>query len=331
VQRLTLADFRHRLVGALLTDDATCPLPPSATRDVEGLQLHIGVRYLLLAPLYGYSLRSSSSPASKSSSSSMLHDGVEETYELGEFRARVRGQIREELERAATGSRNRAIDLTKVAEAEVAAAEGGPRQGAPACSAPGRPRSPSSSGRPRARCSRRTRAPSSRRASASSARPASSSASSTRGKRCCVSASSTPRTDPRGERPLPPPRPRPGRDRSLGGGHRTLPSGPEPGRAPQDVVAAPGEGLPSPGSLPRRALVCSGGANGGGGRGRSQPHGTDHRGEARLVADGLALARPRDPVPLKVAPRPDPRPDPGPRRPDPRPDPARPPARPAPN
>src|ERR1700753_208179 len=56
VQRLTLADFRHRLVGALLTDDVM-PSAPERDTDVEALQLHIGVRYLLLAPLYGYSLR----------------------------------------------------------------------------------------------------------------------------------------------------------------------------------------------------------------------------------------------------------------------------------
>src|SRR6201992_210974 len=56
VQRLTLADFRHRLVGALLTDDVM-PSAPERDTDVEALQLHIGVRYLLLAPLYGYRLR----------------------------------------------------------------------------------------------------------------------------------------------------------------------------------------------------------------------------------------------------------------------------------
>ena len=56
VQRLTLADFRHRLVAALLTEDAV-PAPPERDTDLEGLQLHIGVRYLLLAPLYGYSLQ----------------------------------------------------------------------------------------------------------------------------------------------------------------------------------------------------------------------------------------------------------------------------------
>src|SRR6188768_1265957 len=43
-QRLTLADFRQRLVGALLTDDPTLP-PPDKDGDVESLQQHIGVRY----------------------------------------------------------------------------------------------------------------------------------------------------------------------------------------------------------------------------------------------------------------------------------------------
>jgi len=121
-QRLTLVDFRHRLVGALLTEDAT-PGPPERDTDVEALQLHIGVRYLLLAPLYGYSLRKlivEGKGASQTSKVVLLHDGVEETHELNEFRARVRAHIRDELERASAGSRS-AIDLTKVAEAEVAA------------------------------------------------------------------------------------------------------------------------------------------------------------------------------------------------------------------
>jgi hypothetical protein len=117
-QRLTLVDFRHRLVGALLTDDAT-PDAPERDTDIEQLQLHIGVRYLLLAPLYGFSLRKLVVDGKKSSLV-LLHDGVEEIFELTEFRARIRGCVREELDRASTGSRS-AIDLTKVADAEVAA------------------------------------------------------------------------------------------------------------------------------------------------------------------------------------------------------------------
>jgi hypothetical protein len=121
VQRLTLADFRHRLVGALLTEDAT-PSAPERDTDLEGIQLHIGVRYLLLAPLYGYSLRKLIVEG-KASRLLLLRDGIEETHDLNEFRARIRAHVRDELERASAGSRS-AIDLTKVAEAEVAAQRG---------------------------------------------------------------------------------------------------------------------------------------------------------------------------------------------------------------
>jgi len=121
VQRLTLADFRHRLVGALLTDDVM-PAAPERDTDVEALQLHIGVRYLLLAPLYGYSLQKLITDG-KISRLVTHHDGIEEQYDLMEFRARVRAQIREELERATERNRS-AIDLTKVADAEVFAQKG---------------------------------------------------------------------------------------------------------------------------------------------------------------------------------------------------------------
>src|SRR5690606_31380131 len=97
-------------------------LAPGREGDVEGLQLHIGVRYLLLAPLYGYSLKKLVVTGDRSELELLL-DGVEETVELNEFRARVRAHVREELERAATGARG-AIDLTKVAEAESAAEKG---------------------------------------------------------------------------------------------------------------------------------------------------------------------------------------------------------------
>lgn len=119
MQRLSLADFRHRLVGALLTEDVGGP-PPDRDTDLEALQLHIGVRYLLLAPLYGYSLRKLIVDSSKHSRIVLLHDGIEEVYELAEFRLRIRAHVREELDRAAEGGRP-AIDLTRVAEAEIAA------------------------------------------------------------------------------------------------------------------------------------------------------------------------------------------------------------------
>jgi hypothetical protein len=118
-QRLTLADFRRRLVGALLVEEEREAPRPARETDVEAIQLYVGVRYLLLAPLYGYSLRKLILEG-KHAELRVLHDGEEETFELDTFRMRVRALVREELDRVATGARS-AIDLSKVAEAEAAA------------------------------------------------------------------------------------------------------------------------------------------------------------------------------------------------------------------
>ncbi len=118
-QRLTLADFRRRLVGALLVDDDKPAPAPTRETEVEVTQLFIGVRYLLLAPLYGYSLRRLVLGGSGPPELVVLHDGVEETHDLDAFRFRLRAVVREELDRATTGSRS-AIDLSKVTEAEAA-------------------------------------------------------------------------------------------------------------------------------------------------------------------------------------------------------------------
>src|SRR5258708_5234623 len=50
-QRLTLADFRRRLVGPLLTDELSAPVPTRET-ELEGIHLYIAFPYRLLAPLY---------------------------------------------------------------------------------------------------------------------------------------------------------------------------------------------------------------------------------------------------------------------------------------
>ncbi len=120
-QRLTLADFRRRLVSALVAEEPPGPVPERAT-DTEALQLHIGVRYLLLAPLYGYSLRELASEAG-TSRLHVLHDGIEESFDLDTFRTRLRAHVLEELDRASRRGRS-AIDLARVAEAEKAAEAG---------------------------------------------------------------------------------------------------------------------------------------------------------------------------------------------------------------
>jgi hypothetical protein len=119
-QRLTLADFRRRLVGALLVDDDKPAPEPTRETEIEVIQLYIGVRYLLLAPLYGYSLRRLQIDEDEGSQLVVLYDGIEETHDLDAFRFRIRALVREELERVATGARS-AIDLSKVTEAEAAA------------------------------------------------------------------------------------------------------------------------------------------------------------------------------------------------------------------
>lgn len=122
-QRLSLRDFRRRLVNALATEEPPGPAPTRPT-DVESIQRHIGVRYLLLAPLFGYSLTSLSHDVFGSMLRA-LRDGIEELYELEEFRARIRLHVRDELQRAERpGTGRGAIDLTRIQEAEEAAARG---------------------------------------------------------------------------------------------------------------------------------------------------------------------------------------------------------------
>ncbi|MEZ4224879.1 MAG: hypothetical protein R3B13_28255 [Polyangiaceae bacterium] len=117
-QRLTLADFRRRLVAALVNDEPP-GLPPTRATDTEALQLFVGVRYLLLAPLYGYSLNHLTL-SDEECVLELTHDGIAETFELDEFRFRIRTHVREELERVSRGGGKGAIDLGKVAEAETA-------------------------------------------------------------------------------------------------------------------------------------------------------------------------------------------------------------------
>ena len=116
-QRLTLGDFRRRLVAALLVEDEADPKIPQNDSDVEGLQVYLGVRYLLLAPLYGYSLQTLKIQGGVAHVSLSL-DGEDETLELEVFRRRLRALVHDELDRASASNRS-AIDLSKVAEAEA--------------------------------------------------------------------------------------------------------------------------------------------------------------------------------------------------------------------
>lgn len=122
VQKLTLGEFRLRLVNALVTEEPMGP-PPRRATDIEAVQLHVGVRYLLLAPLYGYALRELTVDED-GSRIQLLHDGIDELHPLGAFRARMRMHVREELDRVQRPQSRNAIDLSRIGEAEQAAEQG---------------------------------------------------------------------------------------------------------------------------------------------------------------------------------------------------------------
>ncbi len=123
-QRVGLGEFRRRLAAALVQEEPLTP-PPDPDSDVEALQHHIGVRYLLLASLFGYELRRLIVD-DEGSRLELVHEGLEERYQLAAFRARLRTHVREELDRATRGRARGSIDLSRVAEAEQAAASADP-------------------------------------------------------------------------------------------------------------------------------------------------------------------------------------------------------------
>lgn len=127
-QRLTLGRFRQRLVSALIAEEPVAP-PPERETDVEAVQLHIGVRYLLLAPIYGYRLEELRCEDDRSSLN-MSHAGAPLELELEDFRRLLRSQVLEELDRISDVAQEaeEGIDLGRLPEAEAAAAEGNHRK-----------------------------------------------------------------------------------------------------------------------------------------------------------------------------------------------------------
>jgi len=122
-ERVTVVEFRRRLVAALTADEPRGPAPDELGEEVESLQRFVGPRVLLLAPLYGYGLKHLVL-ARKSASLRMEHEGKEKVFELDEFRRRLIQQVREDLARGVERKGGTAIDLNRVADAEKAAETG---------------------------------------------------------------------------------------------------------------------------------------------------------------------------------------------------------------
>ncbi|HTM43591.1 MAG TPA: tetratricopeptide repeat protein [Polyangiaceae bacterium] len=122
-RRLTLAEFRRSLVQSLVSDEPKGPAPTNPD-DAESIQHHIGIGFLLLAPLYGYSLSALEIDGDKSELV-LTHDGAEQRRELSQFRQQIRMHVRRELENVAKPPRTRGgIDVAAYEEAKRAVAAG---------------------------------------------------------------------------------------------------------------------------------------------------------------------------------------------------------------
>jgi hypothetical protein len=121
-QRLTLPDFRRRLVIALISQHDDSPKVAPGEFDVDATQDFIGVRFVLLAPLFGYRLDEIILDEGPPKIRFQGQSGPE-TVPLDAFRTRLRGHVREELEHASNNQQG-AIDLARVDDVEAAASRG---------------------------------------------------------------------------------------------------------------------------------------------------------------------------------------------------------------
>ncbi|MCA9624114.1 MAG: hypothetical protein KC731_34055 [Myxococcales bacterium] len=122
-ERLTVVEFRQRLVTTLLKPEPDGPRASTIGDDLEALQKHIGPRSLLLAPLYGYGLHELVVDGDHST----LHterDAIAESFTVAVFRERLLEHVRDDLERGVERQGGTAIDLNHVDEAERAAKDG---------------------------------------------------------------------------------------------------------------------------------------------------------------------------------------------------------------
>jgi hypothetical protein len=122
-ERVTVVEFRQRLVNALTSAERPGPNREELGEDIEALQRFIGPRTLLLAPLYGYGLKQLVL-GRKTATIQVEHEGQDKPFDLDEFRLRLKRHVREDLARGVERKGGTAIDLNRVAEAEKAAAAG---------------------------------------------------------------------------------------------------------------------------------------------------------------------------------------------------------------
>lgn len=121
-QRLALGEFRRRLAAALLGDE---PLPEAVPDDPDpdALQRAIGIRYVLLAPIFGIKLKEMRIGGGEDATILLEIGAQTEEVFIEELRSLIRDRVRGELSRVRSQSPF-AIDLARVPEAETATEKG---------------------------------------------------------------------------------------------------------------------------------------------------------------------------------------------------------------
>jgi tetratricopeptide (TPR) repeat protein len=119
---MALPDFRRALTQALVQPEELTD-PPSNLDDVEAVQRYIGVRYLLLAPIFGIVVHELRVDGAQDPSILIGLGSLADEVGIEEFREVIREAVRRE-EQASRPQRPFAIDLGKIPEAEAAMARG---------------------------------------------------------------------------------------------------------------------------------------------------------------------------------------------------------------
>jgi hypothetical protein len=119
---MTLPEFRRALTQALVQREDIDD-PPSNLDDVEAIQRYIGMRYLLLAPIFGIVVHELRIGGGDDPSVVIGLGSLSDEVGIEEFREVIREAVRRE-EQSARPQRPFAIDLGRIPEAEAAAKRG---------------------------------------------------------------------------------------------------------------------------------------------------------------------------------------------------------------
>ena len=119
---MALPDFRRALTQALVQPEEVVD-PPSDLDNVEAVQRYIGVRYLLLAPIFGIVVHELRVDGGEEASVVIGLGTLADEVSVEEFREVIREAVRRE-EQSARPQRPFAIDLGKIPEAEAALKRG---------------------------------------------------------------------------------------------------------------------------------------------------------------------------------------------------------------